>query len=588
MLWKKLEAVALLELDQKRVNFFFGTNSFRINASYNSETRYYCCCFGGCCSTGTDSEALRLFWKELENVPILQLNLKQRSFLKGVRSCFSTGPFSGVNWRLYDKEISHCYRCFGGCLSTGAESGEWRLFCKKFEDSMKVVVEEVGGCCSTGAESKTCKLFFGRNSFRINASYDSETRYYCCCFGGCCSTGTDSEALRLFWKKVEDVPLLQLNLKHRSFSVMGWKLLLYRSRIRSLYYCCCFGYCCSTGTDSEALRLFWKKLEDVPILQLSQNHRSSFSMKDVVEEVGSCCSTGAESKTCKLFFGRNSFRISASYDSETRYYCCCFGGCYSTGAESGEWRLFCCCSTGTESEALKLLWRKHEDVAILRLSCCSTGAELKTRQLFFFGRNSFSNNAKYDKESRRDLFRINVSYDKESRYVFLFQSTALQFRHYYCCFGGCCLTGTDSEAFRLFWKKLGNALTPQLNLKHRSSSNRIWSMGIHLRGIRNCRSARAGSGAWDNHFWSEQGAVVLLEVDLKDGNSSSMKWRLIETVSEARRFSRNRLGAVVLLRPNLNMVVPLEQTGSCEKEKPFTTRQKVTLPTENLTEKSKI
>uniref|UniRef100_A0AAF5CTV7 Uncharacterized protein n=1 Tax=Strongyloides stercoralis TaxID=6248 RepID=A0AAF5CTV7_STRER len=60
-------------------------------------------------------------------------------------------------------------------------------------------------------------------------------------------------------------------------------------------------------------------------------------------------------------------------------------------------------------------------------------------------------------------------------------------------------------------------------------------MGIHLRGIRNCRSARAGSGAWDNHFWSEQGAVVLLEVDLKDGNSSSMKWRLIETVSEARR-----------------------------------------------------
>uniref|UniRef100_A0A0K0EPW2 HECT domain-containing protein n=1 Tax=Strongyloides stercoralis TaxID=6248 RepID=A0A0K0EPW2_STRER len=32
--------------------------------------------------TGTDSEALRLFWKELENVPILQLNLKQRSFSK--------------------------------------------------------------------------------------------------------------------------------------------------------------------------------------------------------------------------------------------------------------------------------------------------------------------------------------------------------------------------------------------------------------------------------------------------------------------------------------------------------------------------
>ena len=88
-------------------------------------------------------------------------------------------------------------------------------------------------------------------------------------------------------------------------------------------------------------------------------------------------------------------------------------------------------------------------------------------------------------------------------------------------------------------------------------------MGIHLRGIRNCCSAVAGSGAWDNRFWSKQKAVVLLELDLKDGNSPGMKWRLIETVSEARRFSRNKLGAVVLLRPNLNMAVPLEQTGSC-------------------------
>uniref|UniRef100_A0A0K0DTW7 Uncharacterized protein n=1 Tax=Strongyloides stercoralis TaxID=6248 RepID=A0A0K0DTW7_STRER len=67
-------------------------------------------------------------------------------------------------------------------------------------------------------------------------------------------------------------------------------------------------------------------------------------------------------------------------------------------------------------------------------------------------------------------------------------------------------------------------------------------MGIHLRGIRNCCSAGAGSGAWDDHFWSKQEAVVLLELDLKDGNSPGMKWRLIETVSEARRFSRNRLG----------------------------------------------
>uniref|UniRef100_A0AAF5D0P7 Uncharacterized protein n=1 Tax=Strongyloides stercoralis TaxID=6248 RepID=A0AAF5D0P7_STRER len=130
MLWKKLEAVALLELGRKRVNFFFGKNSFRINASYNGETRYYCCCFEGCCSTGTDSEALRLFWKKLE-------------------------------------------------------------------DSMRAVVEEIGGCCSTGAELKTRQLFsFGKNSFSNNAKYDKQSGYYCCCLGDCCSTGTDSEALR--------------------------------------------------------------------------------------------------------------------------------------------------------------------------------------------------------------------------------------------------------------------------------------------------------------------------------------------------------------------------------------------------------
>uniref|UniRef100_A0A0K0E7B7 Uncharacterized protein n=1 Tax=Strongyloides stercoralis TaxID=6248 RepID=A0A0K0E7B7_STRER len=96
--------------------------------------------------------------------------------------------------------------------------------------------------------------------------------------------------------------------------------------------------------------------------------------------------------------------------------------------------------------------------------CCSTGADSKACKLFSF---------------RKDLFRINVSYDKESRYVFLVQSTALQFRHYYCCFGGCCLTGTDSEAFRFFWKKVRNALTPQLNLKHRSSSVRGWKLLLY-------------------------------------------------------------------------------------------------------------
>uniref|UniRef100_A0AAF5DHL3 Uncharacterized protein n=1 Tax=Strongyloides stercoralis TaxID=6248 RepID=A0AAF5DHL3_STRER len=129
----------------------------------------------------------------------------------------------------YDKETRYYCCCFGGCYSTGAESGEWRLFCKKFEDSMEAVVERIGGCCSTGAVSKTRQLFsFGRNSFSNNAKYDKQSRYYCCCFGGCCSTGTDSEALRLFWKKLEDVPILQLSRKHRSFSVIG-------------------GSCCSTG-----------------------------------------------------------------------------------------------------------------------------------------------------------------------------------------------------------------------------------------------------------------------------------------------------------------------------------------------------
>uniref|UniRef100_A0AAF5CZC8 Uncharacterized protein n=1 Tax=Strongyloides stercoralis TaxID=6248 RepID=A0AAF5CZC8_STRER len=423
--------------------------------------------------------------------------------------------------------------------------------------SMEAVVERIGGCCPTGAGSKTCKLFFGGIHLELMLVTIAkpvmikkpEFRYYCCCFGGCYSTGAESGEWRLFCKKFEDVPILQLNLKHRSSSVMSWKLLFYRSKIRRI-------------------------------------------MKDVVKEVGGCCSTGAGSKTCKLFFERNSFRNNSNYNSETRYYCCCFGGCYSIGAESGEWKLFC---------------KKFEDsmeAVVERIGgCCSTGAVSKTRQLFSFGRNSFSNNAKYDKlsrmwitetesemcklfsfgrnlfkinvsydkessnnakydkETRRGLFRINVSYDKESRYVFLFQSTALEFSHCYRCFGGCYSTGTDSEAFRLFWKKLGNALTLQLNLKHKKLF--CAGMGIHLRGIRNCCSAVAGSGAWDNRFWSKQKAVVLLELDLKDGNSPGMKWRLIETVSEARRFSRNKLGAVVLQRPNLNMAVPLEHTGSC-------------------------
>ena len=40
LFWSELKNVALLELNRKRVNFFVGRNSFRINASYDSETRY--------------------------------------------------------------------------------------------------------------------------------------------------------------------------------------------------------------------------------------------------------------------------------------------------------------------------------------------------------------------------------------------------------------------------------------------------------------------------------------------------------------------------------------------------------------------
>uniref|UniRef100_A0A0K0EAG9 Transmembrane protein n=1 Tax=Strongyloides stercoralis TaxID=6248 RepID=A0A0K0EAG9_STRER len=77
-------------------------------------------------------------------------------------------------------------------------------------------------------------------------------------------------------------------------------------------------------------------------------------MEAVVERIGGCCSTEAESKMCKLFsFGRNLFRTNASYDNQSSHYYRCFGGCYSTGTESGEWRLF---------------WRELEYAIILWLS----------------------------------------------------------------------------------------------------------------------------------------------------------------------------------------------------------------------------
>uniref|UniRef100_A0A0K0EAI2 Uncharacterized protein n=1 Tax=Strongyloides stercoralis TaxID=6248 RepID=A0A0K0EAI2_STRER len=64
------------------------------------------------------------------------------------------------------------------------------------------------------------EFFFGRNSFSNNADYDKEFIDYYCCIGGCCSTGTEVEAWKFFWGKIEDVALLELNLKHGAFFLM--------------------------------------------------------------------------------------------------------------------------------------------------------------------------------------------------------------------------------------------------------------------------------------------------------------------------------------------------------------------------------
>uniref|UniRef100_A0AAF5DCX2 Uncharacterized protein n=1 Tax=Strongyloides stercoralis TaxID=6248 RepID=A0AAF5DCX2_STRER len=114
LLWKELEAVALLELYRKRVNIFFGRNSFRINASYDSDTRHYYYCFGGCYSIGTESGAFRLFWSKLGDVSLLQLNLKHGSFF--VKDSLNNNANLG-------KEPKHYYCCFEGNCSTETESG---------------------------------------------------------------------------------------------------------------------------------------------------------------------------------------------------------------------------------------------------------------------------------------------------------------------------------------------------------------------------------------------------------------------------------------------------------------------------------
>uniref|UniRef100_A0AAF5CZE6 Uncharacterized protein n=1 Tax=Strongyloides stercoralis TaxID=6248 RepID=A0AAF5CZE6_STRER len=491
--------------------FFFGGihSELMLVTIVTPEFRYYCCCFGGCCSTGTDSEALKLFCHGLElllyrKCGSLELNLKRLN-------CFSFGRnLELMLATINSPEFSRCYRCFRGCCSTGIDSGEWRFFWKKLED---VPIPQL---------NLKHRSFYVMELMLVTI-VKPEFRHYYCCFGGCCSTGTDSEVLNLFYKKLEDVPILQLSRKHRSFSVMdyystgtesrAWKLLwkeleavalleLYRKRVNFFFwrnsfrinasydsetkhYCCCFGGCCLTGTDSEALRLFWKKLED--------------SMKAVVRRIGDCCSTEAVSKTCKFFSWRNSFSNNSNYDKESSHCYRCFGGCYSTGAECGEWRLF---------------WKKVEDSmeAVVKGvgGCCSTGAESKTCKLFF-GRNSFRINASYDSETRRNLFGSNANYNRESR-------------HYYCCFGGYCSTGTESETLKLLWRNL-RMNSFRINLGHDKEFKYVFlfrSTALQFRHYYCCSGENPG--LW-RLFWGELDTVLQLEPNLGNGSSFGIEFK---------------------------------------------------------------
>uniref|UniRef100_A0AAF5DPG4 Uncharacterized protein n=1 Tax=Strongyloides stercoralis TaxID=6248 RepID=A0AAF5DPG4_STRER len=483
----------------------------------NNQDNYYCC-FGGNCLTGTESGVWMLLWSKLENVIQLELNLKHLSLKR-------------VNFFLLG-EIHLAIM----------------LITIKNPDIIVAVLEAV----------VQLELIL--------------------------------EALRLFLKKLEDVPILQLNLKHRISSVMGWKLISagYDKESRHCYRC--FEGCYSTGTESREWRLFWKKLEDkelkaVALLELNQ-------------------------KRVNFFFGRNSFRINASYNRETRHYYYCFGGCYSTGTESG---------------ALRLFWSKLGDDSLNNNANLGKGP--KCFFLFLFTmlqveilKNSFSISANYVKESSfvcffcLDLLRYNLdiiivvleaivqlkrNLEHESfsernwrLLLLLYWSRIRSVDVLLEKTGKCGFTGAESKTCKLFLLEghylelmlvtiknpgmffcfdllrysldiiiivLEAVVQLEQNLEHESFSERNWRL--------------TESGEWG--FISEElGTVAVLEqnqehrmitsgLGLKDGNSSVMQCRIIETVSETRMFSRNRLGAVVLLRPNLNMAVSLEQTGSC-------------------------
>uniref|UniRef100_A0AAF5DE75 Uncharacterized protein n=1 Tax=Strongyloides stercoralis TaxID=6248 RepID=A0AAF5DE75_STRER len=160
-------------------------------------------------------------------------------------------------------------------------------------------------------------------------------------------------------------------------------------------------------------------------------------MKSVVEGIGGCCSTEPNLKRVNpSLFEWNSFRINASYNNESSHYYRCFGGCYSTGTESGKWRLF---------------WRELDMEAVVGGigGCCSTGAESEVWMLFWSelkNRNSFRINARVNKESRKNSSSNNTNYNRESSIVLEANL-------------GCYSTGTESKALMFFWKKSGGYYT---------------------------------------------------------------------------------------------------------------------------------
>uniref|UniRef100_A0AAF5DG74 Uncharacterized protein n=1 Tax=Strongyloides stercoralis TaxID=6248 RepID=A0AAF5DG74_STRER len=135
------------------------------------------------------------------------------------------------------------------------ESRAWKLLWKKLE----AVVEEIGGCCSTGDEFKTCKLFFLWKKFRINASYDKESR-----------------AWKLLWKELEAVALLELNRKRVNFFLGGIHLELMLVTIVKLDIIVIVLMAVIQLELSGAFSLLRRKLGDVSLLQLNLKHGSSF------------------------------------------------------------------------------------------------------------------------------------------------------------------------------------------------------------------------------------------------------------------------------------------------------------------------